>query len=67
MDVYFASFDSSWKQTAESSINARVCECCQTSAAMMADGPIVAFRDRTTDDIRDIHVTPIAEGNGPTR
>jgi hypothetical protein len=62
MDVYFASFDSSWKQTAESSINARVCECCQTSAAMTADGPIVAFRDRTTDDIRDIHVTRINQG-----
>jgi hypothetical protein len=62
MDVYFASFDSSWKQTAESSINARVCECCQTSVATTADGPIVAFRDRTTDDIRDIHVTRIEQG-----
>ena len=62
MDVYFASFDSSWKQTAESSINARVCECCQTSVATTADGPIVAFRDRTADDIRDIHVTRIEQG-----
>ena len=62
MDVYFASFDSSWKQTAESSINARVCECCQTSVATTADGPIVAFRDRTTDDIRDIHVTRVEQG-----
>jgi hypothetical protein len=63
MNVYFAAFDSSWKQTAESSINARVCECCQTSAAVTADGPIVAFRDRTPDDIRDIHVTRIDQGN----
>jgi hypothetical protein len=62
MDVYFAAFDSSWKQTAESSINARVCECCQTSVATTADGPIVAFRDRTADDIRDIHVTRIDSG-----
>jgi hypothetical protein len=62
MDVYFASFDPSWKQTAESSINARVCECCQTAAALTADGPIVAFRDRTADDIRDIHVTRIDQG-----
>jgi len=62
MDIYFASFDSSWKQTAESSINARVCECCQTSVATTADGPIVAFRDRTADDIRDIHVTRIDKG-----
>jgi hypothetical protein len=62
MDVYFASFDSSWKQTAESAVNARVCECCQTSAALTADGPIVAFRDRTQDDIRDIHVTRVEQG-----
>ena len=62
MNVYFASFDPSWKQTAESSINARVCECCQTSVATTADGPVVAFRDRTADDIRDIHVTRIDQG-----
>jgi hypothetical protein len=62
MNVYFASFDSSWKQTAESAVNTRVCECCQTSAAITTDGPIVAFRDRTQDDIRDIHVTRVEQG-----
>jgi len=56
MSVYFASFDAGWKQTAESSIDARVCECCPTAATMTADGPIVAFRDRTNEEIRDIHV-----------
>ena len=30
--------------------------------ATTADGPIVAFRDRTTDDIRDIHVTRVEQG-----
>jgi hypothetical protein len=30
--------------------------------ATTADGPIVAFRDRTADDIRDIHVTRIEAG-----
>ena len=62
MSVYFASFDAGWKQTAESSVNARVCECCPTSAAMTADGPLVAFRDRTNQEIRDIHVTRIEQG-----
>ena len=46
MALYFASFDSSWKQTAESIVNARVCECCQTAAVMTADGVLTAFRDR---------------------
>jgi hypothetical protein len=62
MSVYFASFDAGWKQTAESSVNARVCECCPTSATMTADGPLVAFRDRTNQEIRDIHVTRIEQG-----
>lgn len=62
MDVYFASFDPSWKQTAEASINARVCECCQTAATITAEGPIVAFRDRTADEIRDIYVTRFEQG-----
>ena len=59
MSVYFASFDAAWKQTAESSVNARVCECCPTAATMTADGPLVAFRDRTNQEIRDIHVARV--------
>lgn len=34
----------------------RVCDCCQTDAAVAADGPVVAYRDRTTDEIRDVYV-----------
>lgn len=37
-------------------LDARACDCCQTSAAITADGPIVAYRDRTEDEIRDISV-----------
>jgi hypothetical protein len=35
----------------------RVCDCCPTAAADTADGPVVAFRGRTADETRDIHVT----------
>ena len=62
MDVYFASFDSNWKQNAEASINKRVCECCQTATAVSADGPVVAFRDRSDQEIRDIHITRVDGG-----
>ncbi len=34
----------------------RVCDCCQTDATVAADGPVVAYRDRTADEIRDIYV-----------
>jgi hypothetical protein len=35
----------------------RVCDCCPTAAANTADGPVVAFRGRTADEIRDIYVS----------
>ena len=62
MSMYFATFDPSWKQTAESAIDARACECCQTAAAVTADGPLVAFRDRSPREIRDIHASLLTAG-----
>jgi hypothetical protein len=35
----------------------RVCDCCPTAAANTTAGPIVAFRGRTADEIRDIYVS----------
>lgn len=43
-------------------LDARTCDCCQNSAAMTADGPIVAYRDRTPDEIRDIYITRRVNG-----
>jgi hypothetical protein len=41
----------------EVTLDERTCDCCQNSAALTADGPIVAYRDRSPDEIRDIYVT----------
>jgi hypothetical protein len=57
MSLRFADFDRSWNQTADAPIDARVCECCPTAAAVTAEGPIVAFRNRSPDEVRDIYVT----------
>jgi len=62
MALYFASFDAAWKQTAEVSANARVCECCTTSAVVTPDGVVAAFRDRSPKEIRDIHVSRLENG-----
>ena len=62
MALYYASFDSSWKQTAESVVNARVCECCQTAAVLTEDGVLTAFRDRSSEEIRDIKVSRLDAG-----
>jgi len=34
-----------------------VCDCCQTDVALGPDGPIAVYRNRTTDEIRDIYIT----------
>ncbi len=34
----------------------RVCECCSTSAAMTANGPVIVYRDRSADEVRDISI-----------
>jgi hypothetical protein len=39
-----------------------VCDCCQPDLAMTASGPVVAYRDRTPDEIRDIVVRRHADG-----
>ena len=37
-------------------LDSRICDCCQTSAAMTARGPVVVYRDRSPDEIRDIGI-----------
>ncbi len=40
----------------ETPIDERACDCCQTAVAITSSGPIVAYRDRSPDEIRDIYV-----------
>jgi hypothetical protein len=42
--------------SAGAEIDARVCDCCQTDAALTDEGPIVVYRDRSAAEIRDIGV-----------
>ena len=37
----------------EELLDASVCDCCNTTAVATADGPLVVYRDRTGDEIRD--------------
>lgn len=38
-------------------LDERTCDCCQNAAAMTSAGPIIAYRNRSTDEIRDIYLT----------
>ena len=37
-------------------LDERTCDCCQNAVAVTNSGPIVAYRNRTPDEIRDIYV-----------
>lgn len=41
---------------AERVLDARVCDCCQTSLAVASSGPVVAYRDRLEGEIRDVSI-----------
>jgi hypothetical protein len=40
----------------EALLDAKVCECCQTSAALTSQGAVVAYRDRSDQELRDISI-----------
>lgn len=44
-------------------LDALVCDCCQTDVAMAAQGPAVAYRDRSDAEIRDIYVARRVDGD----
>lgn len=48
--------DSRGRLAAEWELDARVCDCCQTDVAVTAAGPVVVYRDRSLEEVRDIHV-----------
>ncbi len=43
-------------------LDSRICDCCQTAAALTAEGPVVVYRDRSPEEIRDIYVTRRVNG-----
>ena len=62
MTLRYAVIDRQGHLSDEAELDNRVCECCQTSAAVTSDGPIAVYRDRSPTEVRDIYV--VREVNG---
>ena len=56
MTLRSALFDKAGNLYEETELDNRICDCCQTSAALTDKGVIIAYRDRSEDEIRDISV-----------
>lgn len=39
-----------------------VCDCCQTDAAISKDGPVIVYRDRSENEVRDIYFARHIDG-----
>ena len=62
MTLRYGAYNAQWAQVSDRGIDAKVCDCCTTSVAMTADGPIAVYRDRTDAEVRDIYVTRYENG-----
>lgn len=67
MTLRYARIDANGKLRDEAVVDARVCDCCQTSMARCGDGSLVAiYRDRSDDEVRDISVVRRTESGWTT-
>lgn len=62
MTLRAATFTPALDRADEAEIDGLVCDCCQTDVALAASGPVAAYRDRSTDEIRDISVARLVNG-----
>ncbi len=62
MTIRAALVDKQGMKFGEWELDKRVCDCCQTSVAITANGPIVVYRDRSEDEIRDISIVRFENG-----
>ncbi|MEO0337879.1 MAG: hypothetical protein AAF242_01570 [Bacteroidota bacterium] len=63
MTLRVAEVDQNGQLHEEFELDGRVCDCCQTDAAMSEAGPIVVYRDRSPSEIRDVALIRKVKGS----
>ena len=66
MTIRSATVSSSGAVTDRTLLDNKTCSCCQTTAAITRNGPVVLYRDRTDQEIRDIAITRLVNGKWTT-
>lgn len=62
MSLRSATMDAASRIADAALIDDSVCDCCRTDVAVTARGPLLVYRDRTVDEIRDIYATRLEAG-----
>lgn len=63
MTLHTALVDTLGIVSEETLLDSRICDCCQTSATMVDNGPVVVYRDRSEREIRDISIIRFENGS----
>ena len=63
MTLRYAAIDADGNLSDEMELDERVCECCQTSAALTSEGLIAVYRDRSDKEVRDIYTVSRQQGS----
>ncbi|MEO5945427.1 MAG: hypothetical protein ABIP79_01320 [Chitinophagaceae bacterium] len=66
MSVRGAIIDKQGNKKDEWELDNRVCDCCQTTATITTNGPVVVYRDRSDNEIRDMSIVRYVNGNWTT-
>ncbi|MBN8651991.1 MAG: exo-alpha-sialidase [Cytophagales bacterium] len=62
MTLRAAVVDPSGNKLNEWELDSRTCDCCQTAAALTSTGPVVVYRDRSEQEVRDVSITRFVDG-----
>ena len=62
MTLRSARISADGRVSAGKEVDGLTCDCCQTGAAVTDTGPVVVYRDRTEDEIRDIYIVSYRQG-----
>lgn len=63
MTLRAAFVDYSGNKINEWELDNKTCDCCQTAAVITDNGPVVIYRDRSDEEIRDIAIVRLIDGN----
>lgn len=61
MSLRAAILDANGDKINEWELDSKTCDCCQTSAAITDNGPVVIYRDRSDEEIRDMSIVRLID------
>lgn len=66
MSLRAAVIDPTGKKINEWELDNKTCDCCQTTAAITSNGPVVVYRDRSDEEIRDMSIVRLVNNEWTT-